>query len=61
MILKEPYLNAPFIKPDIDDDVKGNITAKLQPPSIELALVANAQAGTVASAGCGLTLCPWQH
>ena len=44
------YIGAPFTKPDIDNDVKGNIAgaAQIQPPSIEIALVANAQAGTVA-------------
>jgi DNA-binding beta-propeller fold protein YncE len=42
------YNGAPFTKPDIDNDVKGNKAARIQPPSIEIALVANAQAGTVA-------------
>ncbi len=41
---------APFTKPDMDNDVKRRIAgaAQIQPSSIEIALVANAQAGTVA-------------
>lgn len=47
---KGAYNGAPFTKHDIDTDVKANIAgaAQIRPPSIEIALVANAQAGTVA-------------
>jgi DNA-binding beta-propeller fold protein YncE len=47
---KGTHNRAPFAKPGIDDGVRIRIAraARTQPPSIEIALVANAQAGTVA-------------
>jgi DNA-binding beta-propeller fold protein YncE len=50
LLSSEAYNGAPFTKSDIDNDVNGYIAgaAQIQPPFIEIALVANAQAGTVA-------------
>ena len=35
--------------------------AQMRPPSIEIAMVANAQAGHSRPCGCGLTLCPGRY